>query len=80
MLIRTRKTLWPGGGSHTLIVDTNVLLSADDVNRMILTMNKELDKLKIWLSVNNLSLNIDKTHHMTFGPKSQNYREITHGW
>ena len=29
-------------------------------------MNRELEKLSIWLTANKLSLNISKTHYMVF--------------
>ena len=32
------------------------------------TINKELSKLDLWLNVNRLSLNLDKTHFIIFHP------------
>ena len=35
--------------------DTNAFMSGKNINQMITTMNKELEKLSIWLSANKLS-------------------------
>ena len=49
--------------------DTNVFLTGNDMNVMISTMNVELEKLLLWLQINKLKLNVNKTHYMTFGSK-----------
>ena len=55
----------------------NFYLFADDINMyyeskslidMEKTINKELSKLYLWLNVNRLSLNLDKTHFIIFHP------------
>ena len=35
-------------------------------------MNRELEKLSIWLTANKLSLNISKTHYMVFDRGKEN--------
>ena len=46
--------------------DTNVFITGKDLNKLIETMHRELNKLSIWLSANKLTLNIYKTHFMVF--------------
>ena len=48
--------------------DTNVFLNGNDIDNLICTLNRELDKLVVWLQVNKLSLNVNKTHYMIFTP------------
>ena len=48
--------------------DTNLFLTGTDINSMIECMNLELSKLSEWLNVNNLSLNVSKTHYVIFTP------------
>ena len=38
------------------------------MNLIQMKVNKELDKLYLWLNVNHLSLNIDKTNFIIFHP------------
>ena len=48
--------------------DTNIYYeskSSQDLEKMI---NKELNKLSLWLNVNRLSLTIDKTNYVIFHP------------
>jgi len=49
--------------------DTSVFLSGKDINQLINTLNSELSKLYTWLCINKLSLNIKKTHFMTFNSR-----------
>ena len=49
--------------------DTNVFLSGDSVDEMILTMNIEIKKITDWTVANKLSINIKKTHYMIFTTK-----------
>ena len=46
--------------------DTTVIIEGQNYNNLILTLNTELDKLDVWLQVNKLTLNTDKTHYMVF--------------
>ena len=48
--------------------DTNIYYESDSLNDLERTINKELDKLYLWLNVNRLSLNIDKTNFIIFHP------------
>ena len=47
--------------------DTNVSLSADNLNDLQITINSELHNLNSWLKANKLSLNIAKTEFMVIG-------------
>ena len=53
---------------HTILFadDTTILIKSDTASTAIISMNRELEKLSIWLTVNKLSLNISKTHYMVF--------------
>ena len=53
--------------------DTNAFLSGNDLDLMIDIMNKELEKLVIWLQVNKLKLNVKKTHFMIFSSGKRKY-------
>ena len=48
--------------------DTNIYYESTSLNELERTVNKELDKLYLWLNVNRLSLNIDKTNFIIFHP------------
>ena len=48
--------------------DTNMYYESISLIDMEKTMNKELSKLYLWLNVNRLSLNLDKTHFIIFHP------------
>ena len=39
------------------------------------TINKELSKLYLWLNVNRLSLNLDKTHFIIFHPYNKRLKK-----
>ena len=47
--------------------DTNVFYSGVDIQTLCECISRELNKLHIWLSVNKLSLNVDKTNYILFG-------------
>ena len=53
---------------HTILFadDTTILIKSDTASTAIISMNRELEKLCIWLTANKLSLNISKTHYMVF--------------
>ena len=42
--------------------DTNIYYESNSLQELEITINKELRKLYLWLNVNRLSLNIDKTN------------------
>ena len=46
--------------------DTNFFISGKNIDNLIQTVNCEIEKVFDWLSVNKLSLNIQKTHYMIF--------------
>ena len=46
--------------------DTNIYFEAENLNLLQQTVNNELEKVTIWLDVNKLSLNIDKTNFIIF--------------
>ena len=48
--------------------DSNVFISGNNIDTIIQSMNAELEKLMVWLSINKLSLNIGKTNYMIFSP------------
>ena len=48
--------------------DTNIYCETDTPDKLELTINKELKKLRNWLIVNRLSLNVDKTNFVIFHP------------
>ena len=48
--------------------DTNIYYESKSLINLENTINKELDKLYLWLNVNRLSLNIDKTNFIIFHP------------
>ena len=48
--------------------DTNIYYESETLHELENTINKELNKLYLWLNVNRLSLNIDKTNYIIFHP------------
>ena len=48
--------------------DTNIYYESNSLQNLEKTINKELNKLYLWLNVNRLSLNIDKTNFIIFHP------------
>ena len=46
--------------------DTNIYYEAESLGQLETVVNKELKKVKMWLDVNKLSLNIDKTNFIIF--------------
>ena len=53
--------------------DTNTYYESDSLQELEKVINKELNKLNLWLNVNRLSLNIDKTNYIIFHP----YNKLT---
>ena len=48
--------------------DTNIYLESESLQTLALIINREIDKLYVWLNVNRLSLNISKTNYILFHP------------
>ena len=48
--------------------DTNIYYESSSLDKLESTINRELNKLYLWLNVNRLSLNIDKTNFIVFHP------------
>ena len=46
--------------------DTNICFETENVTKLQCKVNKELLKVKSWLEVNKLALNIDKTNYVVF--------------
>ena len=46
--------------------DTNIYFESDDLMKLENAVNKELNKLHLWLNVNRLSLNVSKTNFIIF--------------
>ena len=55
--------------------DTNIYYESDPLQELGKTINKELQKLYLWLNVNRLSLNIDKTNYIIFHPYNKPMKE-----
>ena len=48
--------------------DTNIYYESSSLDKLERTVNRELNKLFLWLNVILLSLNIDKTNFIVFHP------------
>ena len=46
--------------------DTSVIMSGNDLESLIQSVNSELCLLNIWLKANKLSLNVNKTYYLVF--------------
>ena len=55
--------------------DTNIYYESNSLNDIERTVKKELDKLYLWLNVNRLSLNIDKTNFIIFHPYNKTLKQ-----
>ena len=44
--------------------DTRIFLSHSNLSYLISKMNAELEKINIWMKINKLSVNIDKTNYI----------------
>ena len=51
--------------------DTNVFISGENVNVLCSRLNDELEGIREWLCCNKLSLNVSKTHYMSFTPRNK---------
>ena len=56
--------------------DTNIYYEADNLILLQRTVDKELKKVKMWLDINKLSLNIDKTNFIIFKSPQHSSSEI----
>ena len=56
--------------------DTNIYYEAESLHHLQNVVNKELKKVKIWLDVNKLSLNIDKTNFIIFKSPQHSLHEM----
>ena len=54
-------------------VDTTFYVSGDEFNIICNTINVQLEKINHWLRLNELSLNLDRTHSMIFASKLHIY-------
>uniref|UniRef100_A0A3P9L4Z8 Reverse transcriptase domain-containing protein n=1 Tax=Oryzias latipes TaxID=8090 RepID=A0A3P9L4Z8_ORYLA len=52
--------------------DTNIFYSTDNQRELIKVVNTELNKIKLWMDYNKLSLNLNKTKVMFFGNYNAN--------
>jgi hypothetical protein len=61
--------------------DTFSLDSHEDLDTLILSINREINKMAIWFRANRLAVNINKTKYMIFrmkGKKVENHREVVY--
>ena len=57
--------------------DTNIYYESNSLIDLEKTVDKELEKLYLWLNVNRLSLNIDKTNFIIFHPYNKPLKHAT---
>ena len=55
--------------------DTNIYYESNSLIDLESTVNKELNKLYLWLNLNRLSLNIDKTNFIIFHPYNKPFKQ-----
>lgn len=51
--------------------DTNIYLSGNYLNELVISMEQEMVKVKDWFDINRLSLNLKKTKFMIFGNRKK---------
>ena len=51
--------------------DTNIYYESNNLDKLERKVNKELGKLHLWLNVNRLSLNLNKTNYVIFYPSNK---------
>ena len=56
--------------------DTSIYCESESLTQLLSVVNKELKKVKTWLDVNKLSLNIDKTTFIIFRSPQHSFSEI----
>ena len=52
--------------------DTNLLCCGDNLEQLLDTIEKELNRIKIWFDENKLTLNLSKTKFIIFGNRPTN--------
>ena len=57
---------------------TNIYYDSNSLHDIKRTINKELQKLYLWLNVNRLLLNIDKTNFLIFHPYNKPLKQCHH--
>ena len=57
--------------------DTNIFYESSDLEVLERTVNKELNKLSLWLNANRLALNISKTNFVIFAAKNKPMKNVT---
>jgi hypothetical protein len=56
--------------------DTFTLDAGEDLNTLINTVNREINKIAVWFRANKLAVNIDKTKYIIFRMKDKNTPDI----
>lgn len=56
--------------------DTTIFCSSENYDDLVSTLNVEMNRVKHWLDVNKLSLNLNKTKIMLFSSSNSSYSEI----
>jgi len=57
--------------------DTNIFYTADNLDDLQKTLNRELKKLTLWLNCNRLALNITKTNFVLFASVNKPLKNVT---
>ena len=57
--------------------DTNIFFENSKLDILEKTVNKELNKLTLWLNANRLALNISKTNFVIFAAKNKPLQNVT---
>ena len=57
--------------------DTNIFFENSKLDILEKTVNKELNKLTLWLNANRLALNISKTNFVIFAAKNKALQNVT---
>ena len=55
--------------------DTNIYYESDNINKLNYKPNRELLKVKSWLEINKLALNIEKTNFVIFHSPRRKFPE-----
>ena len=66
LYINDIKTLSQGNEINLFADDTNLFCSAENYNELKIKANQLLQNVKLWLSRNGLTLNVQKTHYLDF--------------
>ena len=57
--------------------DSNLFYTGHDLDKLTKSINDELESVLFWLEVNKLSLNVSKTHYITFSTRNSWVNDIT---